>query len=152
MNLNLIDQVVARYSIIWSEIRQVVDISEKYWMQICFKNNWKVTDAKLKHKFYSMSVNEHAVIDETLDKLHNQEKTYWIQSSALYACSVFVTWQTVYKNEKLIWKKWAVIDLWELNWATVSDIYSLSLQSDIIASILGCKYISVMNETDFFYQ
>ena len=92
MNLNLIDQVVARYSIIWSEIRQVVDISEKYWMQIHLKNNWEVTDAKLKHKFYSVSVNECAVIDETLDKLHDQEKTYWIQSSAFYACSVFMTW------------------------------------------------------------
>ena len=58
----------------------------------------------------------------------------------------------MYKNEKLIQKEWAVIDLWELNQATVSDIYSLLLQSDIIMSILSCKYISMMNETDFFYQ
>ena len=121
-------------------------------MQICFKNNWEVISTKLKHKFYSVLVNEHAVIDEILDKLHNQEKTYWIQSSAFYICSVFVTWWTVYKNEKLIQKKQAVIDLWELNWATVSDIYSLLLQSDIITSILNCKYISMMNRTDFFYQ
>ena len=92
MNSDLIDQVVARYSIIWSETEQVVDISEKYWMQICLKNNWEVTDAKLKHKFYSVSVNEYAVINETLDKLHDQEKTYWIQSSAFYTCLVFVTW------------------------------------------------------------
>ena len=32
------------------------------------------------------------------------------------------------------------------------DAYSLLLQSDIIASILECKYISVMNGTNFFYQ
>ena len=127
MNLNLIDQVVARYSTVWSEIRQVVDILEKYWMQICLKNNWKVTSAKLKHKLYSVSVNEHTVINEILDKLHDQEKTYWIQNSVLYACSVFVTWWIVYKNRKLIQKKQAVVDLWELNQATVSDIYSLSL-------------------------
>ena len=98
-----------------------------------------------------MSVNEYAVIDETLDKLHDQEKTYWTQSSAFYACSVFVTWQIMYKNEKLIWKKQAIINLWKLNQATVSDIYSLLLQSDIITSILNYKYISMMNETDFFY-
>ena len=74
-----------------------------------------------------MSVNECAVIDEILDKLHDQEKTYWTQNSALYTCSVFVTWQIMYKNEKLIWKKQIIIDLQELNQVTVSDIYLLSL-------------------------
>ena len=152
MNSDLIDQIITKYSIIWSEIKQVVDISEKYWMQIHLKNNWKVTSAKLKHKFYSVSVNECAVIDEILDKLHDQEKTYWIQSSAFYTCSVFVTWQIMYKNEKFIWKEQAVVDLQELNHVTVSDTYFLSLQSDIITSILRCKYISVMNDINFFYQ
>ena len=92
MNSDLIDQVVARYSTVWLETEQVVDISEKYWMQIHLKNNWKVISAKLKYKFYSMSVNKHIVINEILDKLYNQEKTYWIQNSAFYICSVFVTW------------------------------------------------------------
>ena len=121
-------------------------------MQICLKNNWEIINAKLKHKFYSISVNEHIIINETLNKLHDQKKTYWIQNSTFYACSVFVTWQTVYKNEKSIWKSQAVVDLWELNQATMSDVYFLSLQTDIITSILDCKYISMMNETDFFYQ
>ena len=101
-NLKLIDQVVVKYSAVWSETEWVVDIFEKYWMKICLKNNWKVIDAKLKHKFYSVSINEHAVINEILDKLHDQEKTYWIQSSAFYTCSVFVTWWIMYKNKKLI--------------------------------------------------
>ena len=74
-----------------------------------------------------MSVNECTVIDETFDKLHDQEKTYWIQSSAFYACSVFVTWQIIYKNKKLIQKKQTIINLQELNQITVFDIYSLSL-------------------------
>ena len=121
-------------------------------MKICFKNNWKITDTKLKHKFYSMLFNEHVIIDKIFDKLYKQEKTYWIQSSAFYACLIFMTWQTVYKNEKLIWKKQAIINLQELNQATISDTYSLLLQSNIITSILNCKYISMMNETDFFYQ
>ena len=99
-----------------------------------------------------MSVNEHVIIDEILDKLHDQKKTYWIQSSVFYACLIFVAWWTVYKDEKLIQKKQAVINLKELNHAIVSDTYFLSLQSDIIVSILRCKYISVINDTDFFYQ
>ena len=94
------NQVVVKYSAIWSESEQVINISEKYWMKICLKNNWKFTDTKLKHKLYSMSVNECAVINEILDKLHDQEKAYWIQGSALYVCPVFMAWQTVYKNEQ----------------------------------------------------
>ena len=58
----------------------------------------------------------------------------------------------MYKNEKFIQKEWIVVDLRELNHVIVSDAYFLFLQSDIIASILECKYISVINDTDFFYQ
>ena len=32
------------------------------------------------------------------------------------------------------------------------NIYFLLLQTNIITLILSCKYISMMNETDFFYQ
>ena len=58
----------------------------------------------------------------------------------------------MYKNEKSIWKNQAVINLQELNQATMLNIYFLLLQTDIIMLILDCKYISVMNKTDFFYQ
>ena len=101
-NLLSMNQVVIRYSAIWLKNEWVIDISEKYWMKICFKNNWKFIDTKLKHKFYSVSVNKCAVINEILDKLHDQKKTYWIQNSAFYACLLFVTWWTMYKNEKSI--------------------------------------------------
>ena len=39
VNSDLINQVVVRYSVVWSEIRQVINILEKYWMKICLKNN-----------------------------------------------------------------------------------------------------------------
>ena len=71
MNFLSINQVVIRYSAVWSESKQVINILKKYWMKIHLKNNWKFTDAKLKHKLYSVSGNKHAVIDETLDKLHD---------------------------------------------------------------------------------
>ena len=44
------------------------------------------------------------------------------------------------------------MNIQDLNQAAVSDVYSLSLQSDIIISIKECQYINVMNDTDFFYQ
>ena len=44
------------------------------------------------------------------------------------------------------------MNIQDLNQITVSDVYSLSLQSDIIVLIKECQYINVMNDTDFFYQ
>ena len=44
------------------------------------------------------------------------------------------------------------MNIWDFNQVTVSDAYLLSLQSDITAAIAGCRYISVMNSKDFFYQ
>ena len=80
-------------------------------MKICLKNNWEIINTKLKHKSYLILFNKHTIIDEILNKLHEQEKIYWTQNSAFYACLIFVTWWTVYKNEKLIQKKQAVINL-----------------------------------------
>ena len=81
-----------------------------------------------------------------------QNRLEWNQKSTEYFFSVFVVWQTVYKNKKLIWKNCAIINIWNLNQAVISDAYLLSLQSDITAAIAECRYISVMNDKDFFYQ
>ena len=84
--------------------------------------------------------------------MHDQDRLEWNQDSTVYSFPVFIVWQTVYKNEKIIWKDQAVVNIWDLNQAAVSDIYSLSLQSDITVLIKECQYINVMNDTDFFYQ
>ena len=44
------------------------------------------------------------------------------------------------------------MNIQDFNQAVVSDAYLLSLQSDITAAIAECRYISVMNSKDFFYQ
>ena len=44
------------------------------------------------------------------------------------------------------------MNIQNLNQVTVSDTYSFLLQSDITAAIAECRYISVMNNKDFFYQ
>ena len=45
-----------------------------------------------------------------------------------------------------------MVNLRNLNQIAIMDVYPLSLQLNIIASIAGCKYINVMDGTDFFYQ
>ena len=44
------------------------------------------------------------------------------------------------------------MNIQDFNQTAVSDAYSLLLQSDITAAIAECRYISVMNSKDFFYQ
>ena len=44
------------------------------------------------------------------------------------------------------------MNIWNFNQVAVSDTYLFLLQSDITAAIAECKYISVMNDKDFFYQ
>jgi hypothetical protein len=46
----------------------------------------------------------------------------------------------------------AVVDIRGLNRAAITDAYPIPLQSDIISDILACKYISIVDGTDFFYQ
>ena len=45
----------------------------------------------------------------------------------------------------------AVIDIRGLNRAVITDTYPIPLQSDIISDILGYKYISIVDGTNFFY-
>ena len=49
-------------------------------------------------------------------------------------------------------RKKMMINIRELNAIIQSNIYSLSLQSDIIQLIVSCLYITVMNAISFFYQ
>ena len=99
-----------KYSAVWSETEWIVNISEKDWIQICFKNNWKIIDAKLKHKFYLMSVNKCVVINEIFDKLHNQKKN--IEFRIQHFIHVQYLWHDeLYIKMKNSFKKWAVIDL-----------------------------------------
>ena len=83
--------------------------------------------------------------------MHAQNKLEWNQELIKYFFSIFVIWQTVYKNEKLIQKNCVMINIQDFNQAVISNAYSLSLQSDITAAIVECRYISIMNDKDFFY-
>ena len=70
-------EIVNKYSNVWSDTEQMMNIFEEFWMQIRFKNNWKFIEVKFKHKFYVLLVNEQTIIDETLDKMHMQSRLEW---------------------------------------------------------------------------
>jgi hypothetical protein len=56
------------------------------------------------------------------------------------------------KDGKLVRKERAVIDIRGLNAIIVSDAYFMPAQTEIIAAVAECQYISVMNALEYFYQ
>ena len=65
---------------------------------------------------------------------------------------MFMTWKNVEHNKKIIRKTKIVVNMYNLNKLIISDIYSISLQSEIIAMMTDKNYISVINVTAFFYH
>jgi hypothetical protein len=115
------------------------------------KENADSENVKLLYKSYKVLSNERVIIDIILNKLHNQDKFEWIIKSIPYIFPIFVAWWIFYKNEILIRKGRAVVDIREFNRVAVSNIYFILLQFDIIRAIFDCKYISVIDGIDFFY-
>ena len=77
---------------------------------------------------------------------------FWAKNHISSDYSIFVIWQDVIIDETIIKKDCVVINLKDLNKITESDIYSVSLQSDIIQIIIKYLYISVLDAASFFYQ
>jgi hypothetical protein len=115
------------------------------------KKNADSEGAKLLHKLYKIPSNERVIIDTALNKLYNQNKFEWIIKPTPYIFPIFIIWRTLYKDGIPIRKDRAVVDIREFNKIAISDTYFIPLQFDIIKAILDCKYISIMDETDFFY-
>jgi len=66
-----------------------------------------------------------------------------------FSYPVFVIWKTSANGER---KGRAVIDICGLNWIALPNVYPIPLQSDIIAAVQGCPYITVIDCASFFYQ
>ena len=76
----------------------------------------------------------------------------WSTNHSSSKYSVFMTWKNVEHNEKIIKKAKIVVNIHNLNKLIISDIYSMSLQSEIIIIIINKNYISVIDVTTFFYH
>jgi hypothetical protein len=145
------DDIVAKYSDLWTDTGRTIDVPEDIWIHIQLKKNADSESAKLLYKLYKISSNKRIIINTSLNKHHNQDKFEWTIKSTLYTFPVFIAWRTLYKNEIPILKDRAVIDIRKFNKIAILNIYPIPLQSDIIKIIFDCKYINVINKTDFFY-
>jgi hypothetical protein len=137
--------VIAKFSFLWDKIENfMINIFENQWMSITLKLDARIETTKV----YSMSSSERELIDETFNKLHEQDKMHWTTKFITHETSIFVIWRMI--NEKK--KNKMIVNIRELNKIVKSDSYSMSLQIDIISTVVECKFIFVINATTFFYQ
>ena len=114
-----------------------------------------IIDAKISKSFrvFKLSSEDRTFVNKKFDVLHEQNKFEWTSKFTFYAFSVFVVWHMMYLPEKAPQRKNCVMmNIRGLNKIIEFDVYSMSLQSDIISCVQGCKYISIMNCASFFHQ
>ena len=140
--VNIIDEFLA----LWKNI-DFVELSQDNWMRISLKFDWE-SRVISKIKIYSLDQRDRNLVDKTFDELHEKDRLSWTTDSTSFNYSTFVVWKNV-DNEK---KSKVVVNIRELNVITQSDIYSLSLQIDIIFVVRNCSFISIVNASTFFYQ
>ena len=141
--------VADAYSDIWRDNEDIVNIFEKNWMSIS-----TVTDTKSNvSKMYFLKSKNRKIIDKKFDRLHVEDKMNWIIEFIFYEYFCFVIWKTVYVSSKSSKRKnKMIINIRELNKIFMFDAYSMTLQSDMIISIINSSYISLMNAISFFHQ
>ena len=116
-------------------------------MKILFKIDWKsrIFD---KIKIYSLNTRNKELIDVIFDKLHEFDKLNWIEKFTSFNYFVFCVWKNI-NDEK---KKRIIVDIRRLNVIIQFDVYSFSLQIEMIFVVFECQYIIVIDCSTFFYQ
>jgi hypothetical protein len=116
-------------------------------MRLSLKKEWQ-DKLTAKIKIYSLNTNDRKMINDIFNRLQTQNKLKFTIIATSFAYSVFVVWTI--KND--VRKERAIIDIRELNSLLISNVYSVSSQSEIIDDLLECKYFSILDVNAFFYQ
>ena len=97
---------------------------------------------------YSLKTKNKKFVDVIFDKLHEFDKLSWIEELTSFNYFVFCVWKNV-NDEK---KRRVMIDIRNLNVIIQFNVYSFSLQINIIFVVLNCQYITMIDCSTFFYQ
>lgn len=142
-----IKSVADEFPSLWQE-GGFADLPQEEWMRIPLKSDWSEHVPKTA-RVYPLSSEAKKIVDKTFDKLHDQGRLSWTNEATPFSFPVFVVYRTMPDGSR---KGRAVIDIRGLNAITQTDVYPLPLQSDLIASVRGCRFISVVDCASFFYQ
>ena len=146
-NAGSLQSAVDRFPSLWEE-GEFAKIPREDWMRIPLRADWEQKVPKTP-RVYPLSNDAKRVVDKVFDKLHKQKRLDWTSQSTPFSFPVFVVWKTLPDGSR---KGRPVIDIRGLNAVTLPDVYPLPLQSDLIAAVKDCGYISVVDCASFFYQ
>ena len=142
-----LSNLVADFSQIWKDTG-FVKVPEEEWMKIHLEDDWQ-SRVSGKTKVYPLGIKDWEVVDRTFDELQQQGRLEYTTLSTLFLYPVFVVWKTLASGEQ---KRRPVVDILGLNDLILCDVYPVPLQDEVIAMLVRCHYISVVDAISFFYQ
>lgn len=121
-------------------------MSEDELMTIPLVDGWN--RMRLGQRPYPVGQKDRELMDKTLNELHCKGRMTWVTKPTPFATPVFVAWRRV----NGIKKGRVVADLRALNKAAIPDAYPLPLPETIMASLIGKRYITVIDIKSSFHQ
>lgn len=144
-----LEEVTDKFPELWVDKGQTVDIPEDEWMSIDTIPGAKVPTSKP----YPLGQRDRDFIDKEFDKLHAEGKMEWTSEATPYGHPAFVVWRTIQlPGKEPEMKGRTVVDIRGLNRITEPDSYPMQQQSDITSAVQGCRYITTVDCSGFFYQ
>ncbi len=140
------DKLINEFSQIWKN-EEFIDVLKKQWMRFSLKKSWQ-DKMIVKTKIYSLKTDDRKVINDIFNRLQTQNRLKFTIETTSFNYSVFVMW--IVKND--VRKDKIIVNIQDLNALLISNVYSVSSQSEIIDDLLECKYLSILNVNAFFYQ
>jgi len=147
--MSIIKNVVHDHQMLWEDQGDyAITPTDSDGMKIQLIDDWTTKYKPGQAKVYPVGAKDRAVIDETFDKLHAQNRLRWTSSAGPFSFPCFVVW----KRTDAGLKGRVVIDIRALNKIAVPDAYPLPTQAEILSQLSGCDYISTVDCASFFYQ
>ena len=144
-----LSDLVDEFPSLWKD-EGFAKVPQDEWMKLSLRDDWQSRLPSSKRaKVYPLGLADKAVVDKTFDALHDQGRLEYTKQPTPFSYPVFVVWKTLPNGDR---KGRAVVDIRGLNNLIVPDVYPVPLQSDIIAKLLGCTHLAVLDAVSFFYQ
>ena len=144
-----LENLVNEFPTIWKD-DGFVNVPQDEWMKITLRDDWQSRlPSTNKAKIYTLGHRDREVVDKTFDEMQQKGRLEYTTQPTPFSYPVFVVWKALPDGSR---KGRAVIDIRGLNDLIVPDVYPVPLQSEVIARLLGCTHIAVIDATSFFYQ
>ena len=142
-----LQSVVNKFPTLWHDSGQANILVEDH-ITLLLIENWQMVYKAGQAKVYLLGEADWLVVNKTFNKLYNQNQMKWTSQLMPFTHPYFIIWKRLLNNGR---KGRVVVNIWRLNQILISDAYSVSLQSEILADVSGTKFITTVDCSSFFY-